>query len=142
MKGIQYEKLGTWYKMEQFTDFSSWEEYLIPAEHSLFEQVAFDSGIEKAFAEELNHRDDIRMFVKLPGWFTVPTPVGEYNPDWAIVKDDEDGKPVLCLVRETKGTHDPNKRHPDENRKILCGEKHFKDALGVDYKVAVKASEI
>jgi type III restriction enzyme len=84
----------------------------------------------------------------LPGWFTLDTPVGKYNPDWAIIMEetDEHGqptkKPLLYLVRETKSTHDRNKWHPDERRKVECGEKHFKDALGVNYKDVVTANEL
>jgi type III restriction enzyme len=88
------------------------------------------------------------MFIKLPSWFKVRTPVGEYNPDWAIVWDEHDehghptGKPFLYLVRETKGTSKISELPPEERRKVICGEKHFRGALGADYKVVKDASEI
>jgi len=74
----------------------------------------------------------------------VPTPVGEYRPDWAIVMQDTDtdGKPVLYLVAETKESTDEGNLRLDEARKTHCGERHFKDALGVDYRVVAKASEL
>jgi type III restriction enzyme len=110
--------------------------------------VVYESEIEKAFVEGLERREDVKLYVKLPGWFTVPTPVGEYNPDWAIVLEprDEFGKPtneeLLYLVRETKDTRNRDELRPDEKRKIMCGERHFKDALGVDYSVVTNAKEL
>ena len=79
---------------------------------------------------------------------TVKTPIGNYNPDWAIVMEERDeyGQPtrksLLYLVRETKAENRRTDLRPDERRKINCGERHFKDALGVDYKVVTKAGEL
>ena len=87
----------------------------------------------------------MRLYLKLPGWFTVPTPVGNYNPDWAIVMENEaagPGSPLLYLVRETKSTTIPDELRPNEERKVRCGERHFREALGVDYKVATSAAEL
>ena len=86
--------------------------------------------------------------MKLPAWFVVDTPVGPYNPDWAIVMEDRDehgeptGKPLLYLVRETKGASALGKLRPSEARKTLCGEKHFEEALDIDYKVVTGINEI
>src|SRR5690606_5337087 len=66
-----------------------------------YDQVVFDSGVERKFAELLDMREDVKLFMKLPARFKVPTPVGHYNPDWAIVKQ-EDGRERLYLIRETK----------------------------------------
>jgi restriction endonuclease len=52
------------------------------------------------------------------------------------------GKPLLYLVRETKSTHDRDKWHPDERRRVACGERHFRDALDVNYRVVISASEL
>jgi type III restriction enzyme len=107
--------------------------------------VVYESEIEKAFVEGLEHREDVKLYVKLPGWFTVPTPVGDYNPDWAIVMEPRDefgnptGEELLYLVRETKDTTDLEELRSDETRKIHCGERHFQDALGVDYRVVTNA---
>jgi len=132
--------------MTQFVDIPSWKDNLIPSPHSIYDHVVFDSNIEKEFVEGLEHRDDVKLYVKLPGWFTVPTPIGEYNPDWAIVleKKNEDGEveDVLYLVRETKDTRILDDLRPDERRKIISGKKHFKDALGVSYDVIVTAKEL
>ena len=90
----------------------------------------------------------VKLYLKLPGWFTVDTPVGAYNPDWAIVMEERDahgqptGGPLLYLVRETKPENWKTSLRPEERSKILCGERHFLGALGVDYKVVSTASEL
>ena len=75
---------------------------------------------------------------KLQRWFTLPTPLGTGNPDWAFVWQDADafgdGGPRLVLVRETKGSSDLADLRLEESRKIHCGTRHH-DALGVDYRV-------
>ena len=70
---------------------------------SIYNYVVYGSEVEREFAKKLDQRDDILLFVKLPDWFKVETPVGTYNPDWAIVKDQGQ---TIYLVRETKGTKD------------------------------------
>jgi type III restriction enzyme len=149
VNGIQYKKLDQWYEMARLdTEIESWEDYLIPATHSVYDQVIYDSEIEKKFVEGLEKRDDVKLYLKLPPWFTVPTPVGNYNPDWAIVLEERDAhgqatdKSLLYLVRETKDTTHLNELRPDERRKILCGKNHFQDALGVDYHVVTTIEEL
>lgn len=147
--GIQYEKIDECYEMCQLeASIDSWKEYLIPARRSVYDHVIFDSEVERKFVEGLERRDDVKLYLKLPSFFTVPTPIGEYNPDWAVVVEPRDahgeptGEQMLYLVRETKGTTNLDELRPDEARKIRCGEKHFKDALGVDYKVVKSAEEL
>ncbi|MFY9342289.1 MAG: DEAD/DEAH box helicase family protein [Planctomycetota bacterium] len=105
---------------------------------SLYDFVEYESDVERTFAKQLNERSDIKLFVKLPRWFVVDTPVGAYNPDWAIVKHD---KATVYMVRETKGTKDFRKRRGIENDKVRCGEQHFK-ALDVSFDVVTSADEI
>lgn len=153
--GIQYEKIGEWYEMCQFQgEIEGWEEYLIPATKCLYDHVVVDpagagpSSVEKEFVQGLERRQDVKLYVKLPDWFKVPTPIGEYNPDWAIVIEprDEHGNPtgeeLIYLVRETKETTNLDQLRPDEADKIRCGERHFRDALGVDYAVVTSADEL
>ncbi len=150
--GIKYDKDGTWYEMTQFAEeFGTWEDHIVRSEQidgvggtHLYDGVIWDSeGIEKSFVEGLERRADVKLYVKLPDWFTVDTPVGKYNPDWAIVMDNpEDGDPVLYLVRETKGTLSLGDLRPDERRKVICGRRHFQDALGVNYEVVTSAAEL
>jgi type III restriction enzyme len=152
--GIQYEKIGEWYEMSQFElELETWSEYLVKSERpdgsegaSLYDGVFWDSlTIEKPFIEALERRNDVRLYFRLPDWFLVSTPIGQYNPDWAIVMDnpnEDEGKPILYLVRETKGTGRLSDFRPQERRKILCGKRHFEDALGVDYRVVSSASDL
>ena len=147
--GIKYEKIGECYEMCQFeTSMESWENHLIPAERSLYDSVICDSDPEKKFVEGLEKLDYVKLYVKLPAFFKVPTPIGSYNPDWAIVVEprDEFGKPtgeqMLYLVRETKGTTNLDDLRPDERRKVKCGKRHFEEALGVDYEVVDSAGDL
>jgi type III restriction enzyme len=105
---------------------------------SIYEYVVYDSNVEREFARKLDQRDDIKLFVKLPAWFKVPTPIGQYNPDWAIVK--HDGATVY-LVRETKATKDFWKLRTSEALKARCGKRHF-DAIDVSFDVAVTADQV
>lgn len=105
---------------------------------SVYEYVVYESEVEREFAKQLDQREDIKLFVKLPAWFAIDTPVGKYNPDWAIVKH---GDETLYLVRETKSTHDFLKLRTSEADKVRCGQKHF-EALNVPFAVAVTANEV
>jgi type III restriction enzyme len=102
------------------------------------QHVVYESAIEREFAQKLDQRQDIRLFVKLPDWFRVETPVGTYNPDWAIVKHDDE---TIYLVRETKGTKNFLKLRTVEADKVRCGQRHF-EALGVPFGVATSADDV
>jgi type III restriction enzyme len=150
--GIKYEKIDDWYDQTLFeAEIETWKDYIVASAEiggvggtHLYDGVPFESEtVEKAFIEALEKRKDIKLYIKLPNWFTVATPIGEYNPDWAIVMTNpENGADLLYLVRETKGTLDLSKLRPDEKRKILCGQSHFRGALGVDYKVVTDAAQL
>ncbi|HCG2965519.1 DEAD/DEAH box helicase family protein [Corynebacterium striatum] len=141
--GIQYEPIGgSIYKLRELQDDGLKEKdrfidqlYKVTnKEKTDFDYLVLDSAVERQFAQYLDGREDIKLFMKLPDKFRVPTPVGDYNPDWAIIKV-EDGTEHLYLVRETKSSQDPAKRRPSENAKIKTAMKHFA-AIGVDYEVS------
>lgn len=142
--GIKYERINgagseaEWemllFKNEELINYLT----ALPVNKSVYEYVVYDSEVERNFAKRLDEREDIKLFVKLPGWFKVDTPVGSYNPDWAILKHDDQ---ALYLVRETKGTKDFLKLRTSEADKVRCGQKHF-EALGVPFAVAVTADEL
>lgn len=146
--GIQYQRIDEWYVMEQFeADFQAWSDHLVKANKSVYDGVVYESEIERNFALALEHRNDVKLYVKLPGWFTVDTPIGSYNPDWAIVMEERDefgeAKDTLYLVRETKSTKLPSELRQEEWQKIQCGKKHFNEALeGVNYELVVTADEL
>lgn len=142
--GIKYEKIGgagpeaEWemllFKNEELVNYLN----ALAVNHSVYEYVVYESEVEKEFARKLDQREDIRLFVKLPGWFEIDTPVGKYNPDWAIIKYEDE---TLYLVRETKGTKDFLKLRTSEADKVRCGQKHF-ETLGVAFSVVVSADEV
>ncbi|MCE5327576.1 MAG: DEAD/DEAH box helicase family protein [Planctomycetaceae bacterium] len=157
VNGIEYEKIGDDYLMQQIEDEETIElfgKYIVPADKdkALYDLIPCDSVVEQKFVEDLEARDDVRLYLKLPYWFTVPTPVGEYRPDWAIVMESPDGagKPALYLVAETKDPPDVNKLRPEERRKVLCGAAHFgskqfkrKGVLdGLDYQLVSEVGEL
>jgi type III restriction enzyme len=76
--------------------------------------------------------------MKLPAWFTVDTPIGPYNPDWAIVFDDSER---VYLVRETKGSIDPEEIRAREVTKIKCARRHFA-SVDVDYAVTAGVEDM
>jgi len=139
--GIKYEKIASQeWSMRLFEDeeIMSYLTNRLDVSKSVYDAVVYDSEIERKFAEELDKRQDIKLFVKLPSWFKVETPIGTYNPDWAIVKHEES---KIYLVRETKGTKDFEKLRNSEADKIKCGRKHF-NALDINFEVVTNASEI
>jgi len=139
--GIKYEKInGQEYEMLLFEEREIFGSDLnqVLVENSIYDEVFVDSEVERQFAEAMSTRTDIKLFIKLPGWFMVDTPIGTYNPDWAIVKEN-DAK--VYLVRETKGTKEQLKMRGSEWAKIQCGKAHF-DTLKVDFDYATTADEI
>ncbi|PYL07260.1 MAG: DEAD/DEAH box helicase [Verrucomicrobia bacterium] len=142
--GIKYERIaGAAYEMMLFEieELESYATRLIEVQKSIYDVVEFESRIEETFARELDAREDIKLFFKLPDWFKVETPLGTYNPDWGIVKVEANGQDKLYLVRETKGTTEWTKLLPDQQSKIYCARQHFHE-LGVDYQWVSSAGEV
>ncbi|MDO9534009.1 MAG: DEAD/DEAH box helicase family protein [Bacillota bacterium] len=143
--GIKYEQIeGQFYEMRLFED-KEIEEYLTRLyeihskdDRTPYDYILFESEVEREIAEKLDHDQNVKFFCKLPRWFVVPTPLGNYNPDWAVVTKQEE---KLYLVRETKSTHDRDGRRAAENIKVDCGKAHF-EALGVNFKVATNIHEV
>ncbi len=107
-------------------------DFVVPVSKSVTDRVVCDSQVEVMFAKFLEDRKDVPLFLKLPHWFKIDTPLGKYNPDWALVRNEADGQ-RLYLVRETKGTDDIEKlQWESEGWKIQFGKAHF-HALKVDY---------
>ncbi|MDU4333102.1 MAG: DEAD/DEAH box helicase family protein [Staphylococcus epidermidis] len=97
------------------------------AKKHLYDKVKVDSNVEKSFAEDLDVHQNVEMYVKLPGGFFINTPVGKYNPDWAIVLN-EVNKKHIYFIAETKGTSDNISLNLKgvENAKIESARQHFK----------------
>jgi type III restriction enzyme len=133
--GIKYQRLGDeqFYAQELFKDreLSGYlQSMLMNATKSVYEHVIYDSGTERDFADALEKNDAIKVYAKLPGWFKVPTPLGSYNPDWAVLVETE-GAERLYFVVETKGSLFKDDLRDKENAKIQCGKAHFQ-ALAVN----------
>jgi len=145
INGIKYELIeGQVYEMRLFEE-GEVEEYLnrlyeiqSSDDRTPYDYISFDSQLEREIAEKLDTNENVKFFCKLPRWFVVPTPLGNYNPDWAVVTENDE---KLYLVRESKSTHDRDERRNIENQKIDCGKAHF-EALGVNFKVATSIHEV
>ena len=108
----------------------------------LFDYIVTDSKVELDFVKDLELNEEISFFIKLPNWFKVQTPLGPYNPDWAIVSTKDDIQKLYFII-ETKGTTNASHLKPSEFGKILSGEKHFKALdTGIEFKKATKLDEV
>ena len=148
INGIQYHETGEWFDQSIFEEtIESNADKMVNSPKGLHDKVIFDSQVERKFVEDMENYDWLRRYVKLPPLFTVPTPIGTYNPDWAIIAadideyGDEDG-PALHLIRETKSSLKPGALRPGEEQKIRCGKAHFVGALGMDFKEIINAKQI
>lgn len=156
--GIKYQKIGgSQYEMTLF-EAQELEVYLNdfsfkvanPAKTIYEEFVPLDSGVESRFAKDCETSDQIKFYFKLPNWFKIPTPIGNYNPDWALVFEDENmpgGKAgKIYFVAETKDTGalqvDTSKLSGDEQMKIKCGKAHFDEFDDLEYKVVSKVGQL
>jgi len=145
--GIKYQRLGDehyyaqeLFEQEELTGYL--KNMMTDATKSVYEQVVYQSDVEATFADQLEKNAAVKVYAKLPGWFTVPTPLGTYNPDWAVLIQ-EDGRERLYLVVETKGTLFADGLRSTEAAKILCGEAHFSAlAIGDNPARYVKATKV
>ncbi|OGC81164.1 hypothetical protein A2943_00745 [Candidatus Adlerbacteria bacterium RIFCSPLOWO2_01_FULL_51_16] len=133
---VRYEIVSDNYSVSQFEHIPSYKDVIQPVKNSIYDAVVYDSDVEKNFAVELDSDERIKLFIKLPNWFKVETPVGGYNPDWAIVtaKRDLQGneeRERVYFVIETKG--DIGNLRPSEQAKISSAKKHF-EVIEVKYK--------
>lgn len=139
--GIKYEKSNEYYEQDFiFNDeglYGYKDRNVIEAnsDRSLYDHTIYDSDIEKNFAIEADNDDDVVLYAKLPSRFKIDTPIGDYNPDWVLVLNTDDGE-KLYFVAETKGTENINDLKGTEKKKILCGRKHFEVIdTGIKYEV-------
>ena len=149
VNGIKYQRLGDehYYAQELFKnkELTGYLRNMLDAKKSVYKKVVYESGIEASFADQLEKNTAVKVYAKLPGWFTVPTPLGSYNPDWAILIDSNEGERLYFVV-ETKGSLFAGDLRHTEIAKITCGKAHFK-ALEVgkspaQYKLATGVDEL
>jgi len=140
--GIKYEKIG-----EREYELRLFEGYEFHADDNTFDvgdpsktinegYLPLDSGAENKFAEECESRDDIEFYFKLPPWFKIKTPIGHYNPDWALIKR---GETAVYFVAETKSKS--QELRPSEAQKIRFGAAHCKQ-LSIDFQRVSSVAEL
>jgi type III restriction enzyme len=147
VEGIQYTKLnGTKYEMKLFEDYEI-EAYLDSLlfsvknnQKTIYDKfIPLDSEIENQFAKDCETSENVEFYFKLPFWFKIPTPIGTYNPDWAVVFHNEK---KIYFVTETKSTKDLTKLRRDEQLKIKCGHKHYEVFEDVEYRHVTSLREL
>ena len=163
--GIKYQKTsisgctvgGSEYKMALF-ESQELEVYLndfsfkvTDTSKTIYEEfIPLNSGVESKFAQDCETSDQVKFYLKLPNWFKIPTPIGNYNPEWAVVFEDDKlpvGKPgKIYFVAETKDTGTPrvelSKLSREEQMKIKCGKAYFSEVEDVEYKVVTKVDQL
>ena len=143
IEGIKYEKIGSKeYEMRLFEDYEIHVDNLtfkINKEDKTIYSNLFplDSNVEYNFAKECESRDDIEFYFKIPFWFKIKTPIGNYNPDWALIKKNEK---TVYFVAETKSAGQELKT--SEERKIKCGYAHFNEFEDIKYRQVATVGEL
>ena len=160
VKGIEYQKNGQIYAQRllerleaQPADvYASDDHFEVTDTHkTIFDNlIPLDSNTEHQFAQDCESMQSVRFYFKLPNWFKISTPLGSYNPDWAVIKEgDNDSRKVsqLYFVAETKNTGgksatghavDIAKLPLPQQQKIRCGRAHFK---ALDNELSFKVVE-
>lgn len=142
INGISYIKLdGKEYYVQEIFDtaelIANLDRNAVKVEHSVYDYIVYDSNtIERPFAVALDNDPDVKMFFKIPDRFKIETPIGTYNPDWAVYLT-KNGEEKLYFILETKGSTSFMDLRTKEQLKIHCGKQHFR-ALedGVELRVA------
>lgn len=150
--GVKYVKLDDAYEMQRFEGddlmevFESNVRAVEKQEKTLFSHIVIDSnsGPERLFAQACEDNDDVLFYIKLPRWFQIETPVGSYNPDWAVAYHNDK---TLYFVAETKKTGNGDHvrldlLRPIEELRIECGKRHFKNFEQVCFKVVSSLTEL
>ena len=140
--GIEYRRLGDCtYEMRLFEDWETYKDEdtfeVLKKDKTIYDNfIPLDSAVENQFATDCESSNQVEFYFKLPGWFKIPTPIGNYNPDWAVVFADDKR---IYFVAETKDTGTPtvdmSKLRADEQAKIKCGAAHFRLFPDLDYQV-------
>ena len=146
--GVKYHRTGEYYDMTLFEN-DELQTYLYDAAmksgaiavgdqaKTIYDYVAVDSEAEREFMQSLEDNADVKFYIKLPSWFKIDTPVGKYNPDWAVAFD---GDERIYFVVETKGSDDINDNHlsANERSKIIAARQHFAE-IDVPYVAPVRS---
>ncbi len=128
--GIKYQRLGDeafyaqeLFQQEELTGYL--KNMLVETKKSVFEQVVYQSDTEARFADQLEKNSAVKVYAKLPSWFQVPTPLGPYTPDWAVLIETDEGERLYFVVESKASLHLADLREK-ELAKIECGREHFR----------------
>lgn len=126
--GIKYQRIDDDMWCQELFENSELKGYLntnlLESNKSPYDYVIYDSIVELNMAKRLESSENVKVFAKLPSWFKIETPLGAYNPDWALVWDDGEDQKLYFIV-ETKGGLFDDAITQTERKKIDCGRKHF-----------------
>jgi len=145
IEGIKYEKIGgKVYEMKLFED-NELEIYVDKFTHTIADPdktiyenlMPLQSDVESQFAKDCESSENVEFYFKLPFWFKINTPIGTYNPDWAVVFKNET---KIYFVAETKSAG--QELRGSEKLKIKCGKEHFKEFKDIVYKRVATVSEL
>lgn len=143
VEGVEYIKSWEYYDQFMFEEHDIiWylQDNMFPATKSLYDHVVVDSNtIEKPFLDDLESLESVEFYLKLPWWFKIETPLWTYNPDRAVVMNNDE---KIYFVVETKWSLLLEDRRWNENRKIDCWHKHFDIIEEVDFLEAVSVKDL
>ena len=126
--GIRYRRSGgeSYYTQELFVkeELTGYLNKMIESRKSVYDHVIWESDNEAKFAQQMETSAAVKVYAKLPRWFQVPTPLGPYNPDWAVLIEKSSSE-RLYFVAETKGTSHLDDLRKTERAKVECGKVHF-----------------
>ncbi|OIN97518.1 hypothetical protein AUJ66_03260 [Candidatus Desantisbacteria bacterium CG1_02_38_46] len=129
VEGIKYINLGEGYDVGLLREeVASYGKYVLKVQKSIYDGIIKESNIEEEFAKALDKDSRIKLFIKLPDWYSIETPAGNYTPDWAIVIEKvQNGvaSEKIYFVVETKGTNNIYELKPEEKIKIRSAKKRF-----------------
>jgi len=129
VEGIKYINMGEDYDAGLLREeVASYGKYVLKVQKSIYDGIIKESNIEEEFAKALDKDSRIKLFIKLPDWYSIETPAGNYTPDWAIVIEKVQNGVTsenIFFVVETKGTNDIYELRPEEINKIKSAKKRF-----------------
>lgn len=145
--GIKYQKVsGAVYDMLLFEakEIESFIENMYAVtnpEKTITDYIIYESGVEEEFARDCENSDQVEFFIRLPDWFVIQTPIGTYNPDWALIFKNDKRLYFVAETKDVKNEETENLRRY-ELLKIQCGKAHFEELENVEYKQVQKLREI
>ena len=135
---LTYDLLGETHSLDIFTQEKPREDFskAIRTERHIYDYVFTDSKVERNFVSELDASSEVVVYSKLPNGFYIPTPVGDYNPDWAIAFKQGEVKHIY-FIAETKGSMSSMDLREIEKSKIACAKKFFDTITSSEVKYDV-----